>query len=79
MFYCHTKLFNASSELAAPCTFYQTAAHIRYRNTHFALIVDLITILDLITSTDEKSASHKYDIANSIRIRRALQLTSGSH
>ena len=26
MFYGHTKLFNANSELAAPCTFYQTAA-----------------------------------------------------
>ena len=26
MFYGHTKLFNANSELAAPCTFYRTAA-----------------------------------------------------
>ena len=26
MFYGHTKLFNVNSELAAPCTFYQTVA-----------------------------------------------------
>ena len=38
----------------------------------------LLWYLDLITATDEKPASHKYDVANGIRIRRALQLTSGN-
>ena len=55
MFYGHTKLFNGNSKLAAPCAFYQTAAHIRYRHTHFALNIDLITVLDLIPATDENA------------------------
>ena len=38
----------------------------------------LLQYLDLITATDEKPASHKYDVANGIRVRRALQLTSGN-
>ena len=37
----------------------------------------LLQYLVLITATDEKPASHKYDVANGIRIRRALQLISG--
>ena len=36
----------------------------------------LFWYLDLITATDKKPASHKYDVTNGIRIRRALQLTS---
>ena len=38
----------------------------------------LLRYLDLITASDEKPASHKYDVANGIRIRRALQLTRGN-
>ena len=38
----------------------------------------LLQYLDLITATNEKPASHKYDVANGIRILRALQLTSGN-
>ena len=38
----------------------------------------LLRYLDLITATDEKPASHKYDAANSIRIRRVFQLTNGN-
>ena len=72
IFYGHTKLFNANSELAAPCTFYQTAAQ--------WLISILLRYLDLITATDENPASHTciYNVANGIRIWRALQLTSGN-
>ena len=33
---------------------------------------------DLITATAKKPASHKYDIANGIRIRKVLQPTSGN-
>ena len=36
----------------------------------------LLRYLDLIAATDEKPASQKHDVANGIRIRRALQLTS---
>ena len=32
----------------------------------------LLRYLDLITATAEKPALYKYDVANSIRIRRAL-------
>ena len=76
MFCGHTKLFRAYRALAAPCTFYPTAVYIRYRNKHSAFNIDLISVLDLITATDEKPASHKYDVAKGIRIQRALQLTS---
>ena len=38
----------------------------------------LLRYLDLITAADEKPASYKYDVANGIRIRRALQLTRGN-
>ena len=38
----------------------------------------LLRYLDLITASDEKPASHKYDVANGISIRRALQLTRGN-
>ena len=33
----------------------------------------LLRYFDLITATAEKPASHKYDVANSTRTRRALQ------
>ena len=36
----------------------------------------LLRYVDLITATDEKPASHKFDVANGIRIWKALQLTS---
>ena len=58
--------------------FIKSQLNIRYRHTHFALDAILLWYLDLITATDEKPASHKYDVANGIRIRRALQLTSGN-
>ena len=58
--------------------FIKRRLNVQYRNTHFALNVDLIRYLDLITATDEKPASHKYDVANGIRIRRTLQLTNGN-
>ena len=38
----------------------------------------LLRYFDLITATAEKPASHKYDVANGTRTRRALQLTSGN-
>ena len=38
----------------------------------------LLWYFDLITATAEKPASHKYDVANGTRIRRALQPTSGN-
>ena len=34
--------------------------------------------LDLIPATAEKPYSHKYDVANGTRTRRAIQLTSGN-
>ena len=38
----------------------------------------LLRYFDLITATAEKPASHKYDVANGTRTRRALQPTSGN-
>ena len=38
----------------------------------------LLRYFDLITATAEKPASHKYDVANGTRTRRAFQLTSGN-
>ena len=38
----------------------------------------VLRYLDLITATAEKPASHKYDVANGIRMRSALRLTSGN-
>ena len=74
MFYNHTKLF----ELAAPCTCYQTAAQCSISQHAFRAMSILLQYLDLITATDKKPAFRKYNVANGIRIRRALQLTSGN-
>ena len=38
----------------------------------------LLRYFDLITATAEKTASHKYDVANGTRTRRALQPASGN-
>ena len=38
----------------------------------------LLPYFDLITATSEKSALHKYDVANDTRTRKALQPTSGN-
>ena len=38
----------------------------------------LLRYFDLITATAKKPASHKYDVANGTRTRRALQPTSGN-
>ena len=38
----------------------------------------LLRYFGLITATAEKMASHKYDVANGTRIRKALQTTSGN-
>ena len=38
----------------------------------------LLRYFDLITATAEKPCSHKYDVENGTRTRRALQPTSGN-
>ena len=38
----------------------------------------LLRYFDLITATAEKPASHKCDVANDIKTRRAVQPTSGN-
>ena len=38
----------------------------------------LLRYFDLITATAEKPASHKYDVANGTKTRKALQPTSGN-
>ena len=38
----------------------------------------LLRYFDLVTATAEKPASHKCDVANGTRVRRALQPTSGN-
>ena len=77
MFYSHTKLFDANSELAAPCTFLSSRGSIFNIAARISRSMSILFwYLDLITATDKKPASHKYDVANGIRIQRALQLTS---
>ena len=49
---------------------------VRYCILCFMLDVNFIVIFRLTTAISEKLASPKYDVANSIRIWRALQCTS---
>ena len=66
-------------ELVALYTFYQSAVAMLDIATRISRSMSiLLRYFDLITATAEKPASHKYDVANGTRTRRALQLTSGN-
>ena len=52
--------------------------NVQYCILCFMLDVNFIVIFRLIAATSEKLASPKYNVANSIRIWRALQCTSGN-
>ena len=78
LFAKYLKTFYVSSELVAPCTIYYTAVQCLILQHTCRVQCQSYCDTSLTTATAEKPASHKCDVANGTRTRRALQPTSGN-